>query len=1107
MMDGLNNLSTEELNRLSRTINEAKELLRQQELLLQQTLTIEQQIINRRVAGLREYNDEYSRMLNTIASENTALRNEMLSITQAGKDAADAAEKTAKSAERVKASTSSSASNGNAGDGDGSGSNNNNGGKKVDSNESPAVSEDRRKELKEADTAENIAARFKKYATLDEQLEATLTRQKDAAISIEQLKEARKANRKKMDDEYAEQAINVEKTLTALTMARLQDRLPESHDKEAQRRAVQMSHIQDTAAAELRAQELINQINAERALVENPETRDGALRVPERKAQAEEAAKSAQVLEEQRLRYIAQKELEFKLDNQRELTAADRANIITAANEEFKLDQKNLDRITEARKKFGDEHFEREKKYQNNLLALAALQLNETGDVRAERSRLAENEKSLQELSEARTNYIARKELEAKRKNNGILSAEEAAKIQKQANEKYKLDQKNLDNISKRRAELEAKAAAKERGAQIRKDVDNLLHGSWDERKDAWRNLTQDETGNADVSKLAAATVTALDKGLSALSDFAKKLEAKVDEIGSYKSAIDTRLQGSSNKTSGGSYWDQIVKDMTSIGAINPYFRQSDFASNIKSLVDQGIAFDLEQRAFLMTIQDKIATTFEVADGTLLRLIRIQQEDSTAGRLGMEAALNSFLNNMYENTEYLKQVADGVRSSLTEMQSLMSGAEAAEVEYQVQKWLGSLYSVGMSQNAVNSISQALGQIAAGQIEGLTGGGAGNLLIMAANDAGLSIADILTDGLDSSDTNKLMQAAVNYLAEVAESSKNNNVVQQQLADVFGVKASDLRAATNLVSKDSGNAIYANNMTYGNMLRYLTSMAGSMGSRTSMTEMLTNIWENTQYSLAGSMASNPITYFIYKMATVLDDTTGGISIPAISVVGNMVDLQTTVADLMRIGAISGGVLSSFGDLVSGISNSFNGQSMLSALGISSGSGLAVTPRGNGGLLSTPKGGGSTSTSGSGYVGNASGSDIKNSTIQESEDTKKQLMVEAQEEAEDSQVDFINATVLKIYELLDDVAHGNRSLSVKVEGYGLTRAGSSGSLGGVNALGGLGSNASLGSYSGGSGGGSNYGSSSSSTSSGSNLSSGGVNSGGISGSIDFGGWTTSL
>lgn len=717
---------------------------------------------------------------------------------------------------------------------------------------------------------------------------------------------------------------------------------------------------------------------------------------------------------------------------------------------------------------------------------------SEAGEIRARLANTKETEKNLRELDAKRLKWIEKQELEAKRKNNGILSKEDATRIQRDAASKFKLENENLEKLNKRRIALEADKAHAEERAGLRSETNNIFTaGSFAERKESLYNLTHSDDGTVDKESIGN-TISA---AIYAMSDMAKQLEKKIDDIASYKSFIDTRLQGSSNEQYAGSYWDQLVRDMTEVGAINPYYKQEDFANNIKSLVDRGISFDLKQRAFLMTIQEKIANTFDVADGTLLRLVRIQQEDSTAGRLGMESALNTFLNNMYENTEYLKNVADGVRGSLEEMQSLMQGEEATEVEYQVQKWLGSLYSVGMSQNAVNSISTSLGQIAAGQIEGLVNGGTGNLLVMAANEAGLSIADILTDGLDADETNKLLQSAVNYLAELAESSNNNNVVQQQLADVFGVKASDLKAATNLTSQNSVSNIYSNSMTYNDMLSQLNYMAGSMGSRTSMAELMTNFWENGMYSLAGSMASNPVSYFIYKMASVLDSAAGGIDLPFVSVFGSGVDLNTTVSDLMRVAAVGTGILGSIGPLISSLGSSFSGQAMLNKLGIGTGSGLVITPRGDGSALSTLSGGGSETTSESGYASyasNTSGSDIKDSTLQEAKDSKKQQMIEAKEEEEANQIDVLNTTVLKIYELLDDVAHGNGCFRVRVDEYGLTKASNGGNaLAGVGALGG--SSGSSNSSSGSLGGSSATGGTASS----------GVRSNGIVGGVTLGGW----
>lgn len=276
--------------------------------------------------------------------------------------------------------------------------------------------------------------------------------------------------------------------------------------------------------------------------------------------------------------------------------------------------------------------------------------------------------------------------------------------------------------------------------------------------------------------------------------------------------------------------------DIMRVAGTSPYITQEKVATNIENLVGQGISYNVEQRAFLATMAEKIATTFNVADGTLLRLVRIQQQDSTAGRLGMESMITAFLNNMYETTEYLSDIATSVRSSLDEVESLMGAADAVALEYQVQKWMGSLYSVGMSQKAVSGIAQAFGQLAAGDISGLTSGGMGNLMIMAANQAGLSIADILADGIDDSDTNKLMYAMVDYLQIIAAESSNSRVVQQQLAKVYGLTASDLKAATNL--RGSLGSIGNSTLNYSGAMSRLYSMAGSMGKRTSTGEMLEN-----------------------------------------------------------------------------------------------------------------------------------------------------------------------------------------------------------------------------------------------------------------------------
>ena len=440
-----------------------------------------------------------------------------------------------------------------------------------------------------------------------------------------------------------------------------------------------------------------------------------------------------------------------------------------------------------------------------------------------------------------------------------------------------------------------------------------------------------------------------------------------------------------------------------------------------------------------MTIQEKVANTFNAADGTLLRLIRIQQQDTTAGRLGMESALNSFLNGMFETSEYLESVAASVRGSLEEMQALMEGAAGTELEFQVQKWMGSLYSVGMSDRAVQDIAQTFGQLASGDISGLTGSGTSNLLIMAANEAGMSIADILQEGLGADETNKLMQAMVNYLAEIAETSSDSRVVQQQLANVYGIKASDLRAATNLAS--SIKEVSNQDLTYGGMLGQLKYMMNTISRRTSISEGMTNMWDNMMYSMASTQASNPILYALPKIANLLRDVTGGggIALPFVSAFGTGVDLNTSVADLMSVASMAGTALGTLGPLITGINdltNSSVGLSMLRRAGIKMSGEVPVIARGSAQPLQNL---GGSSISESGYIGNASPSDIKNATLQDAEDEKKKQVVKAKDEesAADTSTNA-NLAVINIYNLLEEVAHGTQSLRVKVVDGGSIGAG---------------------------------------------------------------------
>lgn len=258
-----------------------------------------------------------------------------------------------------------------------------------------------------------------------------------------------------------------------------------------------------------------------------------------------------------------------------------------------------------------------------------------------------------------------------------------------------------------------------------------------------------------------------------------------------YQSTINTRLQGSGQSWDKGFGYAGLYNSLMSRVGINPYIKTQDMLSNLSKLVEQGIAFNLEQRTFLATVSEKVASTFDAFDSNLARIVRIQQADSTAARLGMEAFMTQFLNSMFSDTSYLSGSYDTVTQSLLEATSQLSTQGGVEFESIIQKWLGSLSSVGLSDNTVGGLAQALSYLATGNVEGLSSSGMQNLLVMAASKGGMSVADMLTRGITLDETNTLLENIVEYLQEIGNST--NQVVKNQYASTFGVSLSDIRAA--------------------------------------------------------------------------------------------------------------------------------------------------------------------------------------------------------------------------------------------------------------------------------------------------------------------------
>ena len=486
-----------------------------------------------------------------------------------------------------------------------------------------------------------------------------------------------------------------------------------------------------------------------------------------------------------------------------------------------------------------------------------------------------------------------------------------------------------------------------------------------------------------------------------AMNEISNEINHVMDKYGEYTENINTRLQGSLKN------FYLMEKEFSLAVGIQPYFRTEDMLDSLEELVAQGINYNVEQRAFLNVLSEKVADTFDAANASLLRIVRLQQSDSTAARLGMESFLTSYLNFMFENTEYLNTAFDGVQEAILAASSQMTNENAVAFEYQVQKWLGSLYSVGMSDQTVQGIAEALGYLGSGNITALNNSTMQSLLVMAASRAGLSYADLLSRGLNESTTNVLLQSLIQYMQEIGSSS--SNVVRSQFAEAFGVSISDLTAALNL-NTQTLKAVSSSSMSYAADIANLNAQTMAIITRTSMAEMVNNLFANAKFSLASGVASNPVLSALWKVTDMIENYTGGINIPGFGswVFGNgfELDLNASIEGLMKLGIMGIGSLGMIGDVIGGLASSVLPASMLWRMGV--GVTPTTTKRGMG-LISTSSG---MTTSSSALVGNASGSDFSDSTLNAANDDANKTLEEKQAKQKEENADEKTITDLIDY-----------------------------------------------------------------------------------------------
>ena len=548
-------------------------------------------------------------------------------------------------------------------------------------------------------------------------------------------------------------------------------------------------------------------------------------------------------------------------------------------------------------------------------------------------------------------------------------------------------DKKRIKEEEEERKKLEARLAQAE--AKEKKDA---LREEEEERKALEKELSNlrlksaDEMGERLGKKIGGALNKYLPGIGKAMDAIGGSVEKYLTVYTKYMTSVNARIQGAG----AGFNFQSINETIRKNTAFNPFIKYEEVLDNLSTLVEAGIADNVVQRAFLQTISEDIATTFEANRESLLEIIRIQQRDSTAARLGMEAGLTRLFNYYFSDTSYLSNTFDAVQEAMIDLSAQLDEKTAVELEYIVQKWLGSLGSVGVSSGVLQSLAQGITYLGTGIVNALSGNQSlQNLLVMASSRAGLNYSSMLTGGINASQANALLASVISYVQEIAGS--NNNVVKQQYAELFGLSIADMKAFQN-INNQVLDSLLQNGMTYSNTLEELNSQISQIGSRMHLSTMVDNVLDNALASVGVSVLNNSAAYGIWKAADMLESLTGGIKLPFITALGTGIDLNMTLEGLIKGGVLGFGAI---GTLISGIGaigNALNGGvlgtfnsegvSNLWNVGLNKGTGFSGYQ--NAGKLST-------TTSSTAYVSSGSELGIQQSLSDEQRKTGEQVQGE--------------------------------------------------------------------------------------------------------------------
>lgn len=407
-------------------------------------------------------------------------------------------------------------------------------------------------------------------------------------------------------------------------------------------------------------------------------------------------------------------------------------------------------------------------------------------------------------------------------------------------------DQLNKDKVAL--AEEMAKREAKDKLARLKERIDYAA--TLEDKIAAERALKV-----AEIQKKAG---EALIQGINNMgNNLFNKIKSAGLEYADYVEKLEVGLLGSSKN------YKSVVGNLEKVFSMNLFFSLDEAIKSTAKFVEQGISYNVELRSSLDVFSEKMAKTFDALDSTLLRIVRIQQADSTQARLGMESLLTQYLNQNYQNSEYLHGLSDQVTSALLEATSMKTRENSVEFEYGVQKWLGSMSSVGVSDNTILALAQGLGYMGSGDVESLTSNTALQQLmaLSASKGSDRSYGDMLLNGIEVNDVSSILTGFYNLVKEISDSG--NMVAMNQYAKIFNLSMSDIRSVLNLTAEDISE-ISKDMKSYQQTLDQVNSelSTSKLLNRTSYSEIYNNVQKNMTTAVGLDMAKSWGTIMAYE-----------------------------------------------------------------------------------------------------------------------------------------------------------------------------------------------------------------------------------------------------